>query len=198
MFSSKVFQEVIGMQRVILTGVLGGVGMFLWLSIAHMVLPLGHIGFKQIPNEQAVLAPLNATIGTAPGLYFYPGMDITAERNAAMQEYERKLAINPSGLLLYHPPGRKAMDPSQLMIEFLTDVVLSLIAVLLLAQARLGSFGAKVGFVALIGVLASIVTNVPYWNWYGFPADFTAAAMVTTIVAFVVVGLIAGAMLKGK
>src|SRR6266849_3451056 len=58
MFSSKVFQEVIGMQRVILTGLLGGVGMFLWLSIAHMVLPLGQIGFKQIPNEQAVLAPL--------------------------------------------------------------------------------------------------------------------------------------------
>ena len=39
-------------KRVLIAGVLGGIAMFLWSSIAHMVLPLGMTGIQEIPNEQ--------------------------------------------------------------------------------------------------------------------------------------------------
>jgi hypothetical protein len=45
-------------------------------------------------------------------------------------------------------------------------------------------------------MLAAIGTNVSYWNWYGFPVEYTAVHMATQIVGFVCVGLVAAAMVK--
>ena len=41
--------------KILLAGVLGGIVMFVWTSIAHMALPLGEAGINEIPNESAVL-----------------------------------------------------------------------------------------------------------------------------------------------
>jgi len=43
------------MTRVFLAGILGGIAMFVWTSIAHTVLPLGEAGIREIPNEKTVL-----------------------------------------------------------------------------------------------------------------------------------------------
>ena len=46
------------------------------------------------------------------------------------------------------------------------------------------SFAGRVGFVTMAGVLAAIATNVSYWNWYGFPTNYTAAYMLIQVVGF--------------
>ena len=188
-------------RRVLFAGILGGVAMFLWSSLAHMVLPLGHTGIKEIPNEQAVLSAIQAGLGQSSGLYFFPGMGLGSDatrqqQNAAMQQYAQKLANNPSGLLIYHPPGGTALTPGKLVTEFLTELIESLLVVFLLAQTRLTSFASRVGFVILAGLMAAITTNIPYWNWYGFPTDYTLAYMSTEIVGYFVVGVVAAALLK--
>src|SRR5437773_8539300 len=61
-------------KRTLLAGVLGGIAMFIWTSIAHMALPLGEAGIREIPNEQAVLAAMQANIGYKSGLYLFPGL----------------------------------------------------------------------------------------------------------------------------
>ena len=57
----------------------------------------------------------------------------------AMQQYEQKLAANPSGILIYHPPGAKALTPGQLVTEFLTEVAEALLLASLLAQTSLAT-----------------------------------------------------------
>ncbi len=178
--------------RHILTGVLAGVAMFVWSSIAHMVLPLGEAGVSEIPNEPPVLTALQSSIASRPGLYIYPGMG----GNRDMQEYGKKLAVQPSGLLIYHPPGAKAMEASQLAIEFLTEVAEALLLVFVISLAHVSGFGGKVGLAGLLGVLAAIATNIPYWNWYGFPATYTASYMFMQVVSFLCAGLVAAAMLR--
>ena len=42
-----------------------------------------------------------------------------------------------------------------------------------------------------------IAVLVPYWNWYGFPGNYTAAYMCIQIVGFTTVGIIA-ALVLGK
>jgi hypothetical protein len=88
------------------------------------------------------------------------------------------------------------LTAGQLVTEFLTELIESLLVVFLLAQTRLCSFAARVGFVVVAGVAAALVTNVSYWNWYGFPTSYTAAYMAIQIVGFLCVGLVAGAMIK--
>jgi hypothetical protein len=38
--------------RILLAGIVGGIAMFVWTSIAHMALPLGEAGIAEIPNAR--------------------------------------------------------------------------------------------------------------------------------------------------
>jgi hypothetical protein len=118
------------------------------------------------------------------------------QKRAAMDQYGQMLAASPSGILIYHPAGAQSMTAGQLGTEFLTELMEALLAVILLSQTRLTSFASRMGFVLGAGVLAMIATNVSYWNWYGFPASYTAAYMATGIVGFLCVGLVAAAVMK--
>ena len=88
------------------------------------------------------------------------------------------------------------MSPMQFVTEFLLEMFEVFLAVFLLAQTRLTSYAARVAFVAGLGVLASLGTNISYWNWYGFPGSYTAAYMVTQFVGFLVAGLVVAAMTR--
>jgi hypothetical protein len=111
-------------------------------------------------------------------------------------DYEQKLATMPSGLVLYHPPGNKGVTPRRLGTEFLTEAIEAVLIVFLTAKARLATVGARLAFAAVVGLLAAIPTNVSYWNWYGFPRDYTIAYMVIQIVGFLCVGVVAGFVIK--
>jgi hypothetical protein len=97
-------------------------------------------------------------------------------------------------VLIYHPK-RVFNFPKRLGIEFATEVVEALLAVFLLAQTNIGSFLGRVGFVLTAGILAAIATNVPYWNWYGFPRIYVGGYMFTQIVGFLCVGIVAALVL---
>ena len=58
--------------KILLAGVLGGVVMFIWTSIAHMALPLGEAGVREIPTESTVLSAMQSNIGEQTGLIFSP------------------------------------------------------------------------------------------------------------------------------
>ena len=187
--------------KVLLAGIFGGIVMFIWTSIAHMALPLGEAGLGEIPNESAVLSAMQSNIGDQTGLYIFPGPGVgknatRQEKNEAMKHMGEKIATNPSGILMYHPPGRPLILGKLLGIEFGTELLEAILVVFLLAQTRIASFAGRVGFVLVAGILAAIATNVSYWNWYGFPCVYTASYMFIQIVGFFLVGIVAAFMLR--
>jgi len=189
--------------RILLAGILGGVVMFVWTSIAHMALPLGAAGIGEMPNESAVLSAMQSSMGEKSGLYVFPslgvGKDATREqKNEAMKQMQQRIAANPSGILMYHPPGRPFAFGKALAIEFSTEVLQAILVIWLLAQTRIGSFAGRVGFVLIAGILASITTNVSYWNWYGFPGVYTASYILIELVGFVLIGIIAALVLRKR
>jgi len=177
--------------------------MFVWTSIAHMALPLGEAGIGEMPNESAVLSAMQSSLGEKAGLYIFPGLGVGKnatrdEKNEAMKQMQQRIAANPSGILMYHPPGRQFAFGKSLGVEFGTEVLQAILVIWLLAQTRIGSFAGRVGFVLIAGILAAITTNVSYWNWYGFPGVYTASYMLIEIVGFVLVGVIAALILRKR
>lgn len=188
--------------RILFAGILGGVVLFLWNFVAHDILPLGEMGVKFMPNEDAVTSALQTNLGDNAGFYIFPTGGLTAtstgeEKKAAMKKMEEQMAANAGGVLIYRPK-RVFNFPKRLIIQFCTDVACALLAVFLLAQTRIAGFGGKVGFILTAGILAAITTNIPYGNWYGFPKDFTLGQILTQVIGFLLVGIVAALMIRTR
>lgn len=188
-------------KRIVLAGVLGGLAMFVWLSVAHMALGLGNKGMRDLPNEQAVMGTMHDNLPQS-GFYFFPSLGVAKDasreqQNAAMTAYQQKIAAGPSGILIYHPSGVKALSAGQLLTEFGTNILQGLLAAILLSFATgLRSYASRFAFVVVAGFMAVITTNISYWNWYGFPGSYTLAYGFTEFVGYVCIGLVAAAMIK--
>ena len=187
--------------RPLLAALLGAVAIFIWFAVAHMFTPLGMAGIDYLPKEGGVSDALASSIGPAPGMYMFPTGGLTKESSQAEQEkgMERmmeEMKTKPSGLIVYKPAGSTFSFAKCLAVEFLTDFAITFIAVLLLAQTRIATFAARVGFVVLIGVLASIAAHVPHWNWYGFPGAYTLANLFMAIAGMFFAGLVIAAVYK--
>src|SRR4029450_11138218 len=114
--------------KILLAGLLGGITMLIWTSIAHMALPLGEAGINEIPNESAALSAMQSSIGDKTGLYIFPGLGVgknatREERSEAMKQMQQRIAANPSGILRDHPPGRQFEFGKSLAVEFSTEVL---------------------------------------------------------------------------
>jgi hypothetical protein len=185
--------------RILFTGILGGVVMFIWNFVAHDLLPLGEMGIGVMPNEDAVTSALQTNLGDTSGFYIFPSGGLTPgatgeQKKAAMQKAVEQMASGAAGVLIYRPK-RVFNFPKRLAEQFATDLAEAFLAVFLLAQTGIRGFGGKVGFVLTAGILAAIATNVPYANWYGFPKDFTLGVMIIMVVGFLLVGIVAALML---
>jgi hypothetical protein len=174
--------------RILLAALAGAVAMFIWTAIAHMATPLGTTGFSQIPNEQPVLQQMNQSIADKDGLYFFPWVDMNDPK--AMEKSAELEKSGPSGLLLYRGAGH-GMGPDMtpmLIKEFLKQFVEAAVWAWIVSMLAL-SFAGRVGAVVAMGVTTAIATNVSYWNWYGFPFDYTMAQIIMELVSSLVAGI---------
>jgi hypothetical protein len=181
--------------RILIAGVLGGIVLFNWGFVSHMVLPLGMMGMRSIPDEGAVSVALKRDI-PEPGMYMVPGMDLSKNPTAEqLKQREDKAKAGPSGLLIVNPLG---VDPDltpHLIKEVLTNIVSALFAAMLLAQLRT-NYAGRVLFIASLGLFAWIVVCVPNWNWYSYPLEFTVARAIDYVVGWLLVGIVIGAIVK--
>jgi len=188
------------MGRKLLAAVLGGLAFFAWSSVAHLFLGLGEVGIQEIPNEQAVVSGVKANI-TQPGFYIFPGYglgpDAThSQKMAKMSELTPKMQAGPVGIMIVHPEGVNPLSPRQMLTELVTNIFQVLLAIILLGHTALTGFVARWRFITIAGILAAISTNISYWNWYGFPGNYTVAYLCTIAMGFVFAGLVVAAMVK--
>lgn len=188
--------------RIFFAGLAGGVAMFVWGFVAHMLLPLGEAGIRTLPYQAKVLPAVTESV-KAPGLYIFPWpesppgtpLPVNADTRKAAEELYK---TSPHGLLLFYPPPAPMLTGGQLLTEFATNCLSSLIASALVVRmlASLRAFAARVMLVAAIGLSAGVAVNVPHWNWYGFPVAFTLGEIVEHVVGFAVAGLVIAVIIK--
>jgi hypothetical protein len=177
------------MKRILLASILGGIIIFVWGGISHMVLPVGEMGMSSLPNEDAVLESFKTNVPDA-GLYFFPGWDwgkdVSAEKEAAWTE---KHKTGPAGLLIYRPKGGEPMPPTMLISEFGTNFIAALIAALM-AASLVGSYFKRALLLSLFGLFAWFAVSASYWIWYSFPASFILAEGIDVYVGALLAGFL--------
>ena len=173
------------MKRIAIAAIAGGVIVFVWSAIAHMLLPIGEMGISTLTNEGPFIAALQ---GAKDGLYFFPGMDMSRKPTPEEQKaWEAKVAAGPTGILVYHEKG-EAMSPRQLGSELVTNVLAALIAAWI-ASLLAAAYGRRVLAIALLGLFGWVSLSLSYWIWYGFPTSFILGEGITEVVGWFLAGL---------
>ena len=182
------------MNRIAIAAVAGGIVMFLWGAVSHMLTPLGEAGMKSMPSEEPVLAALESNV-PEPGLYFFPGMDDRARStDEGQKEWQARYAAGPSGLMVYHPQGGETMNGNLLGIELLADILAVAVAAWAASHAR--TYGRRLALVTAFGLAAWLSIEVSYWNWYGFPSAYVLAQLVDQVLGFAFAGLVVAKIVR--
>jgi len=171
--------------RVVVAALLGGLTVFVWGALSHMALGLGEMGVSTLPNEPAVLGALQANAPQG-GLFVFPMEEDPAKWEAAFANY-------PSGVASFAPAGTPLAFGRRLGLEFVTNVVGTLFAVLLLGGAgALATVAQRVLAGAALGAFASLSINASYTIWYNFPTAYLVGQTIDQVVAWVLGLLVAG------
>jgi hypothetical protein len=182
------------MKRTILAGLLAGLALFAWEFIAHTLLPLGESGVKALPNEEEVVGALKDNIRDA-GFYFFPapedrpGMTPQQKQDAmaAVQEHWR---TGPAGIIIFHPNGTGATFARQLLTQFGFDLAAMLLAAVVLSQSATRDYLKRVLLITTLGLFPIVRTEIPNWNWLGFPAAYMLAQVTVHLAGFLLGGLV--------
>jgi hypothetical protein len=159
--------------RVLVAGIFGGIVMFFWGFVAHMLLGLGNPGIHQPVHEDVVLSSLHEGLGTQPGVYILPSLDPNQMGDpAARAAYGKKAAASPYAWVVYEPQGddMTQMGP-QIPREWASDTLSALALACLMGMAAFG-FHQAPGHRGGRHAFRLAKLQIPYWNWYRFPRRF--------------------------
>lgn len=183
------------MARIIIAGIVGGIIMFMWSFVAHEVLPTGEMGLKSLPDDARLSEAIKSAVHE-PGLYMYPGMDMTHKpTDAEMQAWQTRYETGPSGLLLCYPNGRH-FNMGQLMgVEALADILAALLGAAILSQMAT-TYGRRLAAAIGLGIIAILLIDVSLWNWYGFSMEYVLAEAIDIVGGWLLAGLVMAAIAK--
>lgn len=176
--------------RVLLAGLAGGAIMFAWGAVSHMVLPLGDVGVKQLPQEEALVGAMKGAI-TEPGFYRFPAMEGDSAHHPTPEQqkaWEAKYAAGPRGVLIIDPAGGTAMDVKQLGSEFATGTVAALLAAVILRCLSCGFIG-RLFACTMFGVVGWLSIDASYHIWDSFPKDFAVGRLIEGTAGWFLAGL---------
>jgi hypothetical protein len=183
--------------RVILAAILGGIVMFAWGAVTHMVFNVDAGAVRQVPNEPAFAAAMKENM-TADGMYFVPGLDMTREPTGEeMAAFTEKYRQGPTALIVYHQVGGELMTPMQFGTQFGGCVLASLLGAMVLAFAGVG-FGRGVVISTLIGIAGWVANSLPLWNWYKFPMEFIRGGLIDEAGGWFFAGLVMALILRRR
>ena len=183
------------MGRIALASLVGGIIVFAWGAVSHMALPIGEMGIKELPGEEAIVGTLKGTL-QEPGFYLFPGFaGADPKSKEANDALGARYKAGPRGVVVYDPTGEEMMSPRQLGIEFAGGLMGAAILAMVLVGMKKGVVaGAVVG--AALGVFSWASLDVSYWNWYRFPTAFALGSLIDQTVGWFLAGLGMSAILK--
>ena len=177
--------------RILLSGLIGGVLIFVVGATNHMAFQLLDRTFHNIPDSPTFSESLK-TRGLTPGFYVFPDMPTAAEQNdaAKMTELNERYKAGPAGMLLIAPTGQDMMTMETLGKELATNTIAAL-----LVSWIISLFGPDIGFgrrwlaVVMIGVIGWCSFIASYGIWYRFPHEFVHDELICALLEWSVAGL---------
>lgn len=174
------------MGKLAVAALVGGLIVFAWGAVAHMVTPLGMAGMSVLPDEGATIEGLRVSVPKT-GMYIFPTEGMDSKNEAEQKAWTEKIRRGPSGILVYKAEGMEPMPPRMLIVEFISNVLAAFVAALVVSM--IAGYSRRVFAVLLLSVFAFLSLSVSYWNWYSYPATYIGAELLTEAIGWLLAGL---------
>jgi len=187
------------LKSLVLGAILGGITAFLWSFISWSFLPWHLIQYRSFQNEDEVSALVSSHTPES-GIYLLPmgspqqGMN-AEQKKAAVEIRTQKMQKGPLMFAAIQRGGFGSF-PRVLLTQLLYQMLAALLLTWLLLQTAGLSYARRVAFLAIAGLAASVIADLPYWNWYGFPAAYTGVNLIDYTLTWLLAGLVIAKVAK--
>ena len=183
-------------KQLILGSVLGGIVLFVWSFIAWTFIPWPGEPLRSFTNEGAVE---QAIVSNAPvsGMYILPNphkTGVTPEQQTAAEE---KLMRGP---MVFASVRLGAMRPFPVLLitQLLVYIISALIVTFLLLKTVGLSYGQRVIFVTVCGLLIFLGGKMDEWVWWSFSTTYVLIELVVLVVGWTLAGLVIAKFARGR
>lgn len=190
---------------------IGGLIVFIWGIVSWMLLPWHMMTTHKFINEEQVAMAIKAN-APEDGIYFLPSCHPNSfqnkdyssmskeEKQEAKEEAKQKMQGDMTiakermkrGPILFASVHLGGMDPSSVR-PFIGSLIIQIIsaffATWLFLRTRAMSYARQVGWFAILGLFAGVVSALPAWNWMCFSAGWTIVTILDLVIGWVLAGL---------
>lgn len=163
-------------------GILGGIILFIWGFISWNLIPWHASTFNQFQSDVAVSQAIQAN-APASGMYLLPVISNANGEPAAMQNQPMVFA----SIQLEGMPTSMTM---QMMIALLAQIIAATCVAWLLSKTNKLTYVGRVSFVVVVALVATLIRDVPAWNWFAFNAHYTLVMVADVLMAWLLAGLV--------
>jgi hypothetical protein len=180
-------------RSLILGSILGGLVAFVWSSVSWEVIGWHEKTMVGFQNEDEVSACI-ASHATQDGTYMLPNMPPTAgmtseQKRTALAALMQKMQTGPIMVAAVRRGGFGSYSHG-LIVQLLSLIAAAFLLTSLLLQTTGLSYARRVAFLAIVGLAASVIVDLPNWNWWGFSGAYTAVNLADSTLTWLVAGLV--------
>ena len=180
--------------------ILGGLVAFVWSSISWEVLPWHEKPILSFQNDEEVSAMIR-THTMKSGVYILPGGSMegmtSEQKKAAQAALMEKMQKGPVMFAAIRRDGFGSYAQG-LVIQLLSLVAAAFLLTWLVLQTGGLSYGKRVLFLAVVGLAAGVITELPYWNWWGFSGMYTTVMIADATLTWLFAGLVIAKVAKPR
>lgn len=189
------------LRSLILGTILGGLVAFVWSSVSWELLGWHEKTLVSFQNDDEV-SVLIASHAPKDGTYILPGMPptegMTAEQQkAAKAALMERMQKGPIMIAAVRRGGFGSFARG-LIIQVLSLMAAAFLLTWLLLQTSGLSYHKRVMFIAIAGLAASVIVDLPNWNWWGFSGVYTAVNLIDVTITWLLAGLVIAKVAKPR
>jgi hypothetical protein len=181
------------LKSLLLGAILGGITAFLWSFISWSVLPWHIKQLRSFQNEDEVTSVISSHAPQS-GIYLLPlgppQEDLTVDQKKAADEIRtQKMQKGPLVFAAIRKEGFGSF-PKVLLTQLLCQMFAALLLTWMLLQTTGLSYARRVAFLAIAGLAASVIADLPNWNWWAFSGAYTAVNLIDYTLTWLLAGLV--------
>jgi len=189
------------LRSLVLGTILGGLTAFIWSSISWALLTWHEKPLHTFQNEDEVSAVIASHI-TESGNYILPGgpsqEGLSSEQKKAAQTVLReKMQKGPIMFAAIRRSGFGSYTQG-LICQLLIQMAGALLLSWLVLQTTGLSYAKRVAFLAVAGLSAGVIADLPNWNWWGFSATYTVVSITDYTLTWLLAGLVIAKVAKPR